>query len=70
MFAIRFILSMFIVRNYDHPDEYWQGPEIAHYLVFGFLSPNLDMVTEHGNGLSRSQLEIIRGLCCSLFLIE
>ena len=51
MFAIRFILSMFIVRNYDHPDEYWQGPEIAHYLVFGFLSPNLDMAIEHGNGL-------------------
>ncbi|KAI8060158.1 Alg9-like mannosyltransferase family-domain-containing protein [Gongronella butleri] len=24
-----------LTRTYDNPDEYWQGPEVAHRLVFG-----------------------------------
>lgn len=29
------ILNALIVRTYFNPDEYWQGPEVAHVLVFG-----------------------------------
>jgi GPI mannosyltransferase 3 len=31
--AFRAINSL-AVRTYFNPDEYWQGPEIAHWLVF------------------------------------
>lgn len=24
--VIRFLLVMFCMQNYDHADEYWQGP--------------------------------------------
>ncbi|ORX56164.1 hypothetical protein DM01DRAFT_1366683 [Hesseltinella vesiculosa] len=27
--------NAYMTRTYDNPDEYWQGPEIAHRLVFG-----------------------------------
>lgn len=29
------LLNAFLTRTYDNPDEYWQGQEVAHYLVFG-----------------------------------
>lgn len=32
--AVR-IAAVFLTRTYASPDEYWQGPEIAHKLVFG-----------------------------------
>jgi GPI mannosyltransferase 3 len=32
--AVR-LLSWWCVRTYFNPDEYWQGPEVAHHLVFG-----------------------------------
>jgi phosphatidylinositol glycan class B len=25
-----------LTRNYEHPDEYWQGTEIAHRLYYGY----------------------------------
>jgi phosphatidylinositol glycan class B len=28
-------LNAFLTRTYDNPDEYWQGQEVAHHLVFG-----------------------------------
>ena len=28
-------LAALSVRTYFNPDEYWQGPEVAHKLVFG-----------------------------------
>jgi hypothetical protein len=30
------IIVLFVVRNYDHPDEYWQGAEIAHKIFYGY----------------------------------
>lgn len=33
---LRTILCLVLVRNYDHPDEYWQGPEIAHKIYYGY----------------------------------
>lgn len=33
--VVRLILCLCLMRNYDHPDEYWQGPEIAHKLAYG-----------------------------------
>lgn len=29
------VVNAWIVRTYFNPDEYWQGPEVAHNLVFG-----------------------------------
>ena len=29
------LANSLIVRTYFSPDEYWQGPEVAHRLVFG-----------------------------------
>jgi phosphatidylinositol glycan class B len=34
--VIRTLLCLFVVRNYDHPDEYWQGAEIAHKIFYGY----------------------------------
>ena len=28
-------LDALSLRTYFNPDEYWQGPEVAHKLVFG-----------------------------------
>lgn len=28
-------LDSLLVRTFFSPDEYWQGPEVAHRLVFG-----------------------------------
>ena len=30
------VLAALSVRTYFNPDEYWQGPEVAHRLAFGF----------------------------------
>lgn len=30
------ILSVFVVKTWYVPDEYWQSLEVAHKLVFGF----------------------------------
>ena len=30
------ILNAFVIRTFFVPDEYWQGPEVAHKLVFGY----------------------------------
>jgi len=30
------VLNALVVRTYFTPDEYWQGPEVAHHAVFGF----------------------------------
>lgn len=29
------VLDALSLRTYFNPDEYWQGPEVAHKLVFG-----------------------------------
>lgn len=29
-------LNAYLTRTYDNPDEYWQGQEVAHHLVFGY----------------------------------
>ncbi|TFJ88660.1 hypothetical protein NSK_000229 [Nannochloropsis salina CCMP1776] len=34
LFAYR-VLNAWTVKTYFNPDEYWQGPEVAHKLVFG-----------------------------------
>lgn len=34
-FAWRVFLAIFVCTSFD-PDEYWQGPEVAHRLVFGY----------------------------------
>ncbi|CAO3588463.1 unnamed protein product [Absidia cylindrospora] len=28
--------NAYLTRTYDNPDEYWQAPEVAHRLVFGY----------------------------------
>lgn len=33
--AFRFI-NAYLTRTYDNPDEYWQGQEVAHNIVFGY----------------------------------
>ncbi|KAJ1553472.1 hypothetical protein HK096_007703, partial [Nowakowskiella sp. JEL0078] len=30
------IFNAFAVQTYFDPDEYWQAPEIAHRIVFGY----------------------------------
>ena len=30
------ISQLFLDYNYDHPDEYWQGSEVAHKIYYGF----------------------------------
>lgn len=27
--------NAYFTRTYDNPDEYWQGQEVAHHMVFG-----------------------------------
>ncbi|GAA5810680.1 hypothetical protein MFLAVUS_004106 [Mucor flavus] len=29
-------INAYLTRTYDNPDEYWQGQEVAHNLVFGY----------------------------------
>lgn len=29
-------LNAYLTRTYDNPDEYWQGQEVAHNIVFGY----------------------------------
>lgn len=33
--AFRF-MNAYLTRTYDNPDEYWQGQEVAHNIVFGY----------------------------------
>ena len=33
------VLNALCVQTYFVPDEYWQGPEVAHRLVFGYGLP-------------------------------
>ncbi|KAG2203600.1 hypothetical protein INT47_011694 [Mucor saturninus] len=28
--------NAYLTRTYDNPDEYWQGQEVAHHMVFGY----------------------------------
>jgi phosphatidylinositol glycan class B len=28
--------NAYLTRTYDNPDEYWQGQEVAHNMVFGY----------------------------------
>ncbi|CAM9736986.1 unnamed protein product [Chrysoparadoxa australica] len=36
LFCILFrVLNALVVRTYFTPDEFWQGPEVAHWLAFG-----------------------------------
>lgn len=30
------IASVFVVQTYFDPDEFWQAPEVAHRIVFGY----------------------------------
>lgn len=30
------LLNALLVRTYFNPDEYWQGPEVAHRVAFGY----------------------------------
>ncbi len=34
LFLLRLLLAALLQTSFV-PDEYWQGPEVAHYLVFG-----------------------------------
>jgi GPI mannosyltransferase 3 len=34
LFAFR-MCNALVTHTYFNPDEYWQGPEIAHGMVFG-----------------------------------
>lgn len=34
LLAVFRLCSALLVQTYFNPDEYWQGPEIAHRLVF------------------------------------
>jgi phosphatidylinositol glycan class B len=29
-------LNALLVQTYFNPDEYWQGPEVAHHMAFGY----------------------------------
>jgi phosphatidylinositol glycan class B len=29
-------VNAYLTRTYDNPDEYWQGQEVAHNMVFGY----------------------------------
>lgn len=29
------VLNSLVVRTFFNPDEYWQGPEVAHHMVWG-----------------------------------
>lgn len=33
--TFRFV-NAYLTRTYDNPDEYWQGQEVAHNMVFGY----------------------------------
>ena len=33
--AIR-LFFFYLTRNYEYPDEHWQGPEVAHRLYYGY----------------------------------
>ena len=35
LLALRVVGSL-LVGTYFNPDEYWQGPEVAHRMVFGY----------------------------------
>lgn len=30
------LANALVVQTYFNPDEYWQGPEIAHRMAFGY----------------------------------
>lgn len=30
------IIGWVLLKNYDYPDEYWQGPEISHKIFYGY----------------------------------
>lgn len=32
---VRFITTVLIRQRWKYPDQYYQGPEVSHYLVFG-----------------------------------
>ena len=34
--AFRLLSCLILARDYDYPDEYWQGHEIAHHISFGY----------------------------------
>ena len=30
------LIIFYLIQNYDYPDEYWQGTEIAHRIFYGY----------------------------------
>lgn len=34
--AVLRFTQVFLDYNYDRPDEYWQGPEIAYKIAYGY----------------------------------
>lgn len=36
LLTYRLIITFFINLNSEYPDEYWQGPEIAHYIHYHY----------------------------------
>ena len=34
--TLKIIVVVLFLKTYDHPDEYWQGPEIAHKIFYGY----------------------------------
>lgn len=51
--AWRLLLSRLVRTAFD-PDEYWQGPEVAHRLVFGCVRS----VSVHGTRASSMPLRL------------
>jgi hypothetical protein len=43
----RLILAIWGTKNYIHPDEYWQGTEIAYSMVYGGVTLPWEWSTEN-----------------------
>lgn len=44
------VAGALFVKTYFNPDEYWQGPEVAHRVVFGYVTFATRCGTVHLDG--------------------
>ncbi len=59
------LCNALLVRTYFDPDEFWQGPEIAHYMAFGYALVSLPFFFRAYASLSSySRRHVL--ICCSV----
>lgn len=62
--VMRILIGMFIIRTVHKSDEAFQGPEVAHHMVFGWLLDDAGTESSRGSGRSKTRSETLFSPLC------